>query len=189
MKTRRPLAAPAARPLAYLLALALLVFTGIAVHDALARTDVIARDELLSGAADSFSGRDWSAYLLPASIAAVVVGLVLLFIAVKPRRSTHVRANSTAQIWLRPLDVGRVAALAARRCPGILRASATTTPKQLQITADGGGPDVDELPDQVTRAVTPIVAAAVEDPPDIRVRLSGAVTNDDARGRRERGRP
>lgn len=169
----RPLAAPAARPVAYLAALSLLGIAGIAVHDLLSRWAIVDSPQLIAGAAEWLAGRDWSVLLLPASILAILLGLAFVAVAVKPRRATHVRANSPAPIWLRQVDVARVASLAARRCPGVLSATSAANPRSVLVSVEGGGTGRDELTARIRSAVEPVVGAAVADEPQVKVRIIG----------------
>ena len=169
----RPLAAPAARPVAYLAALTLLIIAGIAVHDLLCRWDIIDRPQLIAGAADWLATRDWSMLLLPASIIAVFFGLLFVAVSVKPRRPTHLRANSPAPIWLRQVDVARVASLGARRCPGVLSATSAANHRTVLVTVEGGGTGAEELTARIHSAVEPIVDATVANAPQVKVRIAG----------------
>lgn len=169
----RPLAAPAARPVAYLAALTLLIIAGIAVHDLLCRWDIIDRPQLIAGAADWLATRDWSMLLLPASIIAVLFGLLFVAVSVKPRRPTHLRANSPTPIWLRQVDVARVASLGARRCPGVLSATSAANHRTVLVTVEGGGTAAEELTARIHSAVEPIVDATVANAPQVKVRIAG----------------
>lgn len=139
-----PLAAPAARPVAHLVTVALTAIGIVAGHDWLSRMGAIDGPEIIAGFVDWLDGRGWDTVLLPASVLGLAIGLALLFVAVKPRRRTHVRASADVDLWVRPIDVGRIAARAARRCPGVFDASAVAGSRVVTVTADAGG-SVDDV--------------------------------------------
>lgn len=165
-----PLAAPAARPVAYLVALALAAIGVIAGNDLLVRLEAIDRPEILAGLVDWLDGHGWDAVLLPASVAALILGTALVLVAVKPRRRTHVRVRGDADMWLRPVDVGRIASRAARRCPGVYDATAIAAPRAVTVTVDGTAPNGDDPADGVRAAVATELGGAVADPPTVKVR-------------------
>ncbi|MFC3849178.1 DUF6286 domain-containing protein [Corynebacterium hansenii] len=168
-----PLRAPAARPVAYLVALVLAAIGVMAGHDWLARMGAIERPELIAGFVDWLDAHGWDNVLLPASVLATLVGLVLLYVAVRPRRRTHVRASGRADQWLRPVDVGRLAARAARRCPGVFDATAIATERAVSVTIDAGGAaDDDALMDKVRAAVDGELAAALGEVPTVKIRAT-----------------
>lgn len=170
-----PLAAPAARPVAYLVALTLAAISVIAGHDLLARLEAIDRPEVIAGFVGWLDGHGWDAVLLPASIAAILLGTALVLVAVKPRRRTHVRVPGDADMWLRPVDVGRIASRTARRCPGVYDATAIAAPRAVTVTVDGAASNGDDPADKVRDAVAAELAGAVADPPVVKVRtLRGA---------------
>ncbi len=84
----------------------------------------------------------------PVDIAAVIVGifisvlgLYLIFLAVKPRPRTHVPVDSTASIWLRPVDIARKATHTAQEQTGThhIRSQATRSRLRVQVQDDGNG--------------------------------------------------
>lgn len=178
-----PLAAPAARPVAYLVALTLAAIGVIAGHNLLARIEAIDRPEILAGLVDWLDGHGWDAVLLPASVAALILGTALALVAVKPSRRTHVRVPGDADMWLRAVDVGRIASRAARRCPGVYDATAIAAPRAVTVTIYGAAANGDDPADDVRAAVAAELSAAVAEPPVVKVRtLRGA----DERERRRR---
>lgn len=168
-----PLRAPAARPVAYLVALALAVIGAMAGHDWLARMEAIERPEIIAGFVDWLDRHGWDNALLPASVLSTLLGLALLYVAVRPRRRTHVRASGRADQWLRPVDVGRLAARAARRCPGVFDATAIATERTVGVTLDAGGAaDDGALIAKVRDAVDDELAAALGEVPPVKIRAT-----------------
>ncbi len=171
-KARTPKAAPAARGLVYLVALLLLALAGVAIWDILVRTGTVQGTELSASALDWATATDWNPWLVFVGVVAVVVGLLLLFAALKPRRTTHLRANSAASAWLRPVDVARLVSRAAREVPGVISVGTSATRKRITLTVRGGGASAEELRDRIARAVEPVVAESLAEPPAVVVRVT-----------------
>ncbi|MGZ0145888.1 Asp23/Gls24 family envelope stress response protein [Kribbella sp. WER1] len=72
---------------------------------------------------------DW---MRVAGIAAVVVGLVVLVLAVKPRRRTHLQVGDL--VWIRPAAAARLAADSASRVDSVTAASVVAKRRRLQAT-------------------------------------------------------
>ncbi|MBD0856879.1 DUF6286 domain-containing protein [Corynebacterium striatum] len=76
-------------------------------------------------------------WMLASGGAAILVGLLLLVAAFKPRKSTHTQVESeVASIWLRPVDIARAASAAARRVPGVAAARSRAVISKKKITVD-----------------------------------------------------
>lgn len=76
-------------------------------------------------------------WMLVSGGAAILVGLLLLVVAVKPRKSTHTQVESeVASMWLRPVDIARAASAAARRVPGVAAARSRAVISKKKITVD-----------------------------------------------------
>ncbi|WP_448851608.1 DUF6286 domain-containing protein [Corynebacterium sp. 335C] len=169
---RRPQAAPAARGVVYLVSLLLLALAGVAIWDILVRTDLVQGPELIASALDWATATDWNPWLIAVGAAAVMLGLLLLVAALKPRRTTHLRANAEASAWLRPVDVARLVSRAARKVPGVISVGTSATRKRITLTVHGGGATAEELRDRIARAVEPVVADALAEPPAVVVRVT-----------------
>lgn len=166
-----PLAAPAARPVAYLVTLALAAIGVVAGHDFLVRMGAIDRPELMAGAVDWLDARGWDNVLLTASVLGLALGAALLVVAVKPRRRAHVAARADADAWLRPVDVGRLAARTARRCPGVFGATAVAGSRAVTVTVESGGSRGDDgLDAKVRAAVSDELGRVLADAPEVKVR-------------------
>lgn len=177
-----PLAAPAARPVAYLVTLALASIGAVAAHDWLVRMGAVDRPELVAGFVGWLDGHGWDNVLLPTSILGVLLGLALLVVAFRPRRRTHVRATGHSDMWLRPVDVGRIAARSARRCPGVFDATALAGARAVTVTVDAGGAaDDGVLAGKIRDAVHADLATALDDVPPIKVRRVRATDGVDRR--------
>ena len=91
--------------------------------------------------------------MLPVGIAAVVIGFVLVFVAIRPRRRTH-RALNEQGVWLRKDDVAAVARSAALDSVGVDTASAKAGNKKVTVAVSTvAGTDTSALKSEVVTSV------------------------------------
>ena len=149
-----PLGNPASRWFAVLISLLLLALAGVAARDLWYH---FYGDEAPS---DSWLGRTWD-FLgsFEADVTSVVVGILLvllglflLFFTFKPRPHGHVRVNSPASIWTRPVDIARKTTFTTRGDLGGEQVSTKANRKsvKVQVVDDGSGP---AMQDRITRAL------------------------------------
>lgn len=149
-----PLGNPASRWLAVLISLLLLVLAGVAARDLWYH---FYGDEAPS---DSWLGRTWDflgsfeadVTAVVVGILLVLVGLFLVFFTFKPRPHGHVRVNSPASIWTRPVDIARKTTFTTRGDLGGEQVSTKANRKsvKVQVVDDGSGPAMQE---RITRAL------------------------------------
>ncbi|MBP2353123.1 putative alkaline shock family protein YloU [Kribbella aluminosa] len=89
-------------------------------------------------------------WLRPAGIAAMVVGVVLLALAVKPRRRTHSAAGEI--VWIRPAAAARLAADSASHVDAVTAASVVAKRRRLHATVTTFG-DPSRVHDEVGTAI------------------------------------
>jgi hypothetical protein len=58
-------------------------------------------------------------WMVPAGAVALLIGLWLVVVAVRPRRKTVVAVDAAGSVWMRPRDVARLASHAASCVPGV----------------------------------------------------------------------
>ena len=149
-----PLGNPASRWFAVLISLLLLALAGVAARDLWYH---FYGDEAPS---DSWLGRTWDflgsfaadVTAVVVGILLVLVGLILLFFTFKPRPHGHVRVNSPASIWTRPVDIARKTTFTTRGDLGGEQVSTKANRKsvKVQVVDDGSGPAMQE---RITRAL------------------------------------
>ena len=171
---QRPKASPPARGWTIIVGILLLAAAVVVGREAW----VVGADE---GAAswlqpfiDVMSSPEIHGWMLVAGGAAILIGLILLWAACAPRKTTHVRIGSEdASMWLRAVDIARVASATARRVPGTTaarsRARISKDHARITVTATGDADDA-QLKERVTEAVTAALAA-ITPTPDITVVL------------------
>ena len=106
-----------------------------------------------------------------AGIAAGVVGIILVGVALKPRRRRAVRAKAQTAVYVDVTDVARIASASAEAVPGVISARSTASRRTLTVRCEVSGTAEAELKNAVNRAVTTELAA-LEHSPRIRVRLA-----------------
>lgn len=159
---QRPKASPPARTWTVILGIVLIAAAVVAGREAW----VVGADEggqsWLQPFIDVMSKPGLETWMLVAGGIAILVGLILVWAAVAPRKTTHVNIDSSeASMWLRAVDIARVASAAARRVPGATaarsRAKISSSRARLTVTATGDLADT-QLKDRVTEAVTAALA-------------------------------
>lgn len=172
---RTPVAAPAAAPLALLVALLLLALGALGIRDALVAAGVLDGELFtvtIATAVDGFGAQTW---MVPVGIALAVVGLLLLVVALKPRRRTELAVSSTVGVWIRPADVARIATYAAEDAPGVSGARSTATRRRVVVTVESLGADQDTLRADATAEVNARLAPLDPAPKvTVHVRSNGA---------------
>ncbi|WP_148281486.1 Asp23/Gls24 family envelope stress response protein [Tsukamurella sp. 1534] len=80
--------------------LALLGLGAVALHDALVAQGWLSGARWLDGPVRAADDLGWAWWTWPLAIASIVLGLVLVVLAIKPRKRSHVHV--TDDLWLRP---------------------------------------------------------------------------------------
>lgn len=165
---QRPKASPPARTWTVILGIVLLAGAVVAGREAW----VVGADEggqsWLQPFIDVMSKPDVETWMLIGGGIGIVVGLILLWAACAPRKTTHVRiASEDASMWLRAVDIARIASAAARRVPGVSaarsRAKISANRASLTVTATGDLEDA-QLKERITDAVEAALAAVSPSP-------------------------
>ncbi|MFY2790162.1 DUF6286 domain-containing protein [Rhodococcus sp. MALMAid1271] len=131
--SKKPVANPTAAVPAVLFALVLIGAGVVLGREALLDLGAIDGPDWVGPAARHLDGLTAQQWMLPAGIAAVVVGFILVFVAVRPRRRTH-RALTEQDVWLRKDDVVAVARAAALDNVGVDSASAKASNKKVTVS-------------------------------------------------------
>lgn len=165
----QPLAQPTARYTAVILGLLLLGLVGVVIRELWSmRTD----SDLESWAEPitQVIGRaTYQPWMLPAGIASIVLGIILIYIAFRPRTRTHRPLASTASLWTRSVDIARMCTAASEKVPGVMRAYSVATNKRVTVNVHGDVKDP-TLQSRVEAVVEPLVAE-LEHEPDLAIRI------------------
>lgn len=169
---QRPKASPPARGWTIIVGILLLAAAVVAGREAWVVGAKEGGVSWLQPFIDVMSTPTVATWMLVAGGVAFVVGLILLWAACAPRKAMHVQIGSEdASMWLRAVDIARVASATARRVPGTVaarsRAKISQGRSQITVTATGDTDDA-QLKARVTEAVTAALAA-ITPPPEITV--------------------
>ncbi|WP_018180707.1 DUF6286 domain-containing protein [Jongsikchunia kroppenstedtii] len=161
-------AAPGAALPAAVIAIGLLALAAIAIHDLVIDWGWAAGDQWSATAARWIGDLTWHAWMLPTAIAAVVIGAVLGWLAVAPRRRTHLSTGertSWSSAYLRPQDLAVHAAAVARDIDGVdaarVTAGSRTITARIQLSADR---DADDVGSELRRRLSQDLAVLAKTP-------------------------
>ncbi len=176
VRPRPPTASPAALPVALILAVALLGVALVAGREWLIVHDAIGGAPWISNTVHWIAELHSTLWMIGAAATAVLLGLVLIVIGIKPRTKTHIGAlspNSTMPIvWLRPTDVARVCSEHASGVPGSKSVRTTVTKHRVTIEVRRpSGSDDSILAESVEQSVATTLAT-LADPRTVRVRFT-----------------
>ena len=171
---QRPKASPPARTWTVILGIVLIAGAAVAGREAW----VVGADEggqsWLQPFIDVMSKPEIETWMLIGGGLGILLGLILLWAACAPRKTTHVSiASEDASMWLRAVDIARVASASARRVPGASaarsRAKISTKRAHVTVTATGDVEDA-QLKERVKDAVTAALSA-VSPTPELTVHI------------------
>ncbi|MBI5339921.1 MAG: hypothetical protein HZB45_19765 [Mycolicibacterium rufum] len=164
-----PVAAAGASKVAVVLALVLAAAGGVAVRDAVVGLGWASGSTWLPAVADTVDGITPGGWLIPAGVVLALLGLLLMVIALSPRRRTAVAVRAETPIYLSVDGIAKLAAARARDVAGVVDARATASKRRVvlrcRVTRDDGG----ALRSTITDAVTQTLGA-LEHPPRVVVR-------------------
>ncbi|MFC9980427.1 hypothetical protein [Gordonia sp. NPDC127522] len=129
-----PAALPGAAVAGAALGLILLALGAAAVRDIAVDASWLDGRPWSVTAAEWVAELQWQNWMWPAAIGLIFVGLVLLWIAVKPRRQTHLELGGGEGMWTRPGDVARRCSAAMSDLPGVLDADTVVTRRKVTCT-------------------------------------------------------
>jgi hypothetical protein len=167
---KRPVAAPAAAVVGVIAAVLVIAVGVVGIRETLVSTGSLAGGswlEWLFGKAEVLKPADW---MVPAGVAAVVLGLWTLAAGLKPRRGTHLAVGADTGVWIRRRDAARLAANSARTIDSVTTAAAKAKRRALRVTATATG-DTARVHDDLTTAIAQRLHA-VTPTPRVRTRVT-----------------
>lgn len=170
-QARMPVAAPAATLPGVIIALAVGAVGAGAAHDGLVTTGAVSGPVWAQTVADTVSGATPQTWMLPAGVAAALVGLWFVVAAVKPRRRTGLPLGTGSAVWIAPRDVARLAASTAASVPGVTRSTATASQRSVTVSVAGADADLEALRAQIESAVATRLEP-LQEAPALRVRAT-----------------
>ena len=129
---RPPTAGPAAMPLALLFGFALLGLAFVAGREFLIAHGHLGGSPWIADAVSWVARLHWQSWMVAAAIGAAVVGLLLVFIGVKPRTKTHSHLGAST-VWATATDIARLCSAAAQSTRGVVDAHTVVTRKKIEV--------------------------------------------------------
>lgn len=105
---------------------------------------------------DALDGLTPGGWSLGVAVALLLVGVVLVLVALTPRRRTHVLLDREADVWATPAALAALAEDAADRVSGVSESSAAATRRgkvKVRVTAADPGPVEPEVRSAVSERV------------------------------------
>ncbi|MFW0792543.1 DUF6286 domain-containing protein [Gordonia sp. CPCC 205515] len=176
-KVFAPAAMPAATWPGLVIGIALLAVAVIAIRDLLIDVGWLSGSQWIAAALDWIADIGWADWMWPVAVVAILLGLFLLWLAIKPRKQTHLSMSGYQVMWTRPVDLARRCSAAVSRVPEVNHASTVVGRRTVKVSVNAE-PGVD--PAEVTRAVDEVVSA-VDAKFNTRVKYAHAPTGGDRR--------
>lgn len=138
-----PLAYPAAAPVAALIALGALGVAFVAARELLIVRGAYGGAPWLRNSFEWFGRLHWEPWIAPVAVLLVVVGVVAIVVALKPRKRTHLPlclSGPVPTVWMRRTDVARMCSARASALPGVLTARTVVDRRRalLRVLAENG---------------------------------------------------
>lgn len=159
----QPRRAPVVVPTAIVLAVVLIGLAVVAVRELLVSQGWAAGSPIVPGLVDALDGVRASLGLAIGGGAVALAGLMVLWLALRPGRRTHLRVSGDADLWLAPGAVAAVAQETADRLPGVMSAdSSRSTRRRVVVDVVVAARNTPDGP-QEAAAVTEHVRAVLDD--------------------------
>ncbi|MFW0785094.1 DUF6286 domain-containing protein [Gordonia sp. CPCC 206044] len=133
-KVFAPAANPGAAIVGTVLGMAFAALAVIAVRDLIVRAGWLGGEGWLAAAARWVADLRWWAWMWPAAIAAVIVGSMFLWLAVAPRKRTHLSLAGHQVMWTRRGDVARRCSAVVSELPGVEHATTVVGRRTVKVT-------------------------------------------------------
>lgn len=97
--------------------------------------------------------KTYQPWMLPGGIIISTLGVIVTWLALRPRTRTHHQVASAASIWLRQVDIARVLTFTTRSVPGVSTAHSRVNSKTATIFFQSRDSRV-TLPQEIEKAAT-----------------------------------
>lgn len=170
-KVFTPAANPAAAVAGVLIGVALFGLAAVAIRDLLVELGWLSGDEWSRSAADWMVGIRWWDWMWPAAIAFIIVGVGLLWLAVRPRRRTHLSLSGYEVMWTRRGDIARRCSAAVSTLSGIRHASTVVGRRTVTVSVTTREPVDRASVDAEVERVVGAVLSGIDAPLRARVKI------------------
>ncbi|MCZ4520669.1 Asp23/Gls24 family envelope stress response protein [Rhodococcus ruber] len=161
---RPPTAGPAAMPVALLFGFILLGVAFVAGREFFIAHGSIGGSPWVADAIGRAARLHWQSWMIAGAIGTAVVGLLLVFVGLKPRTRTHSGLGGGAPtVWAKPTDIARLCSAAAQSTRGVTDAHTVVTRKRIEVRVRRDpGFDVDSVDAAVREALAPVLSVAAD---------------------------
>lgn len=163
LRGSQPLASPAARWLMILFGLLLLAGAVVCGRELFIIYGGYGWGSWIQPVTTYFGEMTFKNWMVPAAVLSIIVGLLLLWLALRPRTKTHRQLDSEVSLWTRPVDIARMVTAKAEAQPGVLQARTVADKKTIKLTVVGDAFDPTLQP-RVEEAVSPLIAMVASQP-------------------------
>ncbi|GAB34597.1 DUF6286 domain-containing protein [Gordonia otitidis] len=154
-KVFTPAAGPKSVVSGVIIGLLLLALVAVAIHDLLIKAGWVSDTLWLQSAADWLDGATWKDWMWAAAVGFIVVGLLLVWTALAPRRRTHISLGDYEVLWTRRGDVARRFSTAALSVSGVEHATTVVGRRRAKVlVTTNSGVDEAELRDVLDSVAT-----------------------------------
>lgn len=156
-----PKATPVAAFTAVVIAVALIAVAVVGVHDLAVTQKWAAGTSWSRTIIEGTNGATRADWVVPLAVIALLIGLFLLFVSFRPRRSTHQHVphdDDVVDVWIAPAALANMAKNAAEDAPGVLNAHPKTSARRVRVSV-GTTPGADQ--DQVVDTVQQLVGERI----------------------------
>lgn len=154
-----------------LCALGLMALGVVGIRDGIAAAGWIRGSRWTQNAVNWIDGQSFHVWMIPVGVAALLLGLVCVYVAVKPRRVRAIPLTARTSIYLDLADTSRVAAAAARAVPGVVDVRSRARRRTITIRAQTTGGDPASQRAAIIDAVTDALSSLAKTP-TVRVRTN-----------------
>lgn len=155
-------------------ALAVVALGGVLVREALVHTGAVDGPLYIDKSVDYLDGRAPEDWMVVAAVVAAVVGLLLVALALRPRRRNELALEAQTGVFLTTRSVRRIATAAASGADGVDTSSVTATRGRVSIDATSLAPDTAGAKSRIEEDVRSALSA-LRKPPTVKasVRSTG----------------
>ncbi len=156
--------------LGVLWAVALVALGVVAIRDALVRAGLLGGKEWAEEAAKACDNLTPQVWIVPAGAVAVIVGVVLIVTALRPRPKRGIRLAATTGIYLTRSSVQRLAKTAAAAVDGVDTTAIAGGRRKLEVDATTLAAQPEVTRERIEHAIRDRLSA-LETPPTVKVRI------------------
>lgn len=166
-----PRTTPVAAVTGLLVAIALIALAVVGIHDLLVTQGWAGGQAWARGAIDGINHSTRADWVIPLAVLALLIGVLLLMVSVKPRRTTHQLMpddDDSADVWMAPAALSQLAKAASEDVPGVLQADPKVSRRRIRVSLQTT-PGADQ--EQISQTATDQIHDRIGDLSDLPVKV------------------